>query len=149
MQLARSSFPELGNSTKPSYTVCTTTSYNHFHLSLQVLTNSMHKASGFALSHKYSLVIHLAHWPLLTSPNYLFIHYKMGLNMGKPMGRHPITCYINPKPKNPAKNGRDTAICAYPCAPPWTSLSKSQNQSNVTQVLQNLSKGQQAPNTHL
>jgi hypothetical protein len=102
--LARSSFPELGLSTKPSYnlhtsflqsahkllTICTQASYNHFHLALQVLTHSMHKASSSTLRHKYSLLLHLAQWPLLTSPSYLFIHYKMGLNMGKTMGRHPI-----------------------------------------------------------
>jgi len=32
----------------------------------------------------------LSHRPLLTSPSYLFMHYKRGINMGKPMGRHPI-----------------------------------------------------------
>jgi hypothetical protein len=90
MHLTRSSFSELGHSTKPSCTVCTPASYNHLHLSLQVLTDSMHKASSTTLSHKYSLLLHLAHCPILTSPIYLFIHYKMVLNMGKPMGRHTI-----------------------------------------------------------
>jgi hypothetical protein len=38
--LARSSFPDLGHNTNPSYTVCTQASYNHLHLSLQVLTHA-------------------------------------------------------------------------------------------------------------
>jgi hypothetical protein len=86
VHLARSSFPELGHNTKPSYTVCTQASYNHLHLALQVLTHSMHKASSSALSHSTRSL----YYYFLTSPRYLFIHYKWGLNMGKPMGRHPI-----------------------------------------------------------
>ena len=79
--------PKLGHSIKPSYTVFTPASYNHLHLALQVLTHSMHKAIS-TLDH--------------TDPNlershfYLYITlasiytYKIGLSMGKPMGRHPI-----------------------------------------------------------
>jgi hypothetical protein len=51
--LARSSFPELGHNTKPYYTVYTQASYNHFHLALQVLTHSMHKAS--TIIHTYHI----------------------------------------------------------------------------------------------
>jgi hypothetical protein len=67
VHLARSSFPELGHNTKPYYTVCTQASYNHFHLALQVLTHSMHKASSSTLSRFYQV-------SLLTSPRFLFIH---------------------------------------------------------------------------
>jgi hypothetical protein len=81
--LTRSSFPELGHNTNLSYMVCTQDSYSHLQLALHVLTNSMHKASSSTLSRFYYV-------SLLTSPRFLFIHYKMGLNMGKPMGRHPI-----------------------------------------------------------
>jgi hypothetical protein len=57
VHLARSSFPELGDSTKPSYTICTPASYNHLHLALQVLTHNMHKESISTLSHKHSLLL--------------------------------------------------------------------------------------------
>jgi hypothetical protein len=69
--------------------------------------------------------------------------------MGKPMGRHPHTRYINPNPKYALKRGRDPVISASTCAPPLTSLSNSQNRSNMTKDIQNLFKGQQAPNTYL
>jgi hypothetical protein len=67
VHLARSSFPELGHNTKPSYPVCTQDSYNNLHLSLQVLTHSIHKASSSTLSRFYQV-------SLLTSPRFLFIH---------------------------------------------------------------------------
>jgi hypothetical protein len=62
----------------------------------------------------------------------------MGLNMGKTHGPTSHTCYINPKPKKAIKRGQDPAISPSPCARPSTSLSKSQNWSNMTQVLCNV-----------
>jgi hypothetical protein len=58
--------------------------------------------------------------PLLALPRHLFILYKIGLNMGKPMGRHPHTHYIIPNTKKDTKRGRDPVIFASPCAPPST-----------------------------
>jgi hypothetical protein len=40
--------------------------------------------------------------------------YKIGLSMGKPMGRHSHTRYIIPNPKNGPKRGRDPVISAPP-----------------------------------
>jgi hypothetical protein len=89
----------------------------------------------------------------LISPTYKITPYLLhlvsiytlqkGLNMGKPMGRHPHTHYISPKPKSTLKRGRDPAISASTCTHPSTNLLKSQNRSNLTKDLQNLVKGQQ------
>jgi hypothetical protein len=94
----RSSFPELDHSTKP------------LHSLLQSLALSLASFSQYAQS-MYNYHLHLAyhhtdvyiilHAPFLHRLDiYLYIT-KVGLNMGKPMGRHPHTCYISPKPKNP------------------------------------------------
>jgi hypothetical protein len=79
---------------------------------------------------------------LLTSPSYLFIHYKIGLSMGKPMGRHPHTHYIILNPKKGPKRGRDPMISASSCAPPLTAYRSPKNRSNLTKDPQNLVKGQ-------
>jgi hypothetical protein len=73
---------QLLTSTEPYFTqsVCT-----------KQLSTSCTKPTYYA--HSQSILINL----LLTLLSYLFIHLQKGLNMGKPMGRHPITCYINPK----------------------------------------------------
>ena len=93
----RSPFPELGYNTNP------------LHSLLQSLALSLASLTQHAKS-MYNYHLHLAYhhtdayivfMPLLTSPRHLFIHYKIGLNMGKPMGRHPHTRQIIPKPKNP------------------------------------------------
>ena len=85
---AISSFFDLGYSTKPS------------HILLQLLalvlqaSHGMHKALT-TLDHidptlALSTLASPSLPPFLTLLSYLFIHYKIGLNMGKPMGRHPI-----------------------------------------------------------
>jgi hypothetical protein len=65
--------------------------------------------------------------------------------MGKPMGRHPHTHYIIPKPKKALKRSRDPMISASSCAPPSTAC----RSPKMTKDPQNLVKGQHAPNTHL
>jgi hypothetical protein len=42
---------------------------------------------------------------LLTLPSYLFILYNIGLNMGKPMGRHPFPITLTQNPKRAPKVG--------------------------------------------
>jgi hypothetical protein len=94
---ARSSFPKLDQSTKP-YTVCLHQALTkRLHLALQASTRSCTKPY-------YSCTKPITTHLLLTSPSYLFIHYKRGLNMGKTHGPTSHTRYINPKiPKKPAK----------------------------------------------
>jgi hypothetical protein len=93
----------------------------------------MHKS--FTFNH-IDLITRTKPSALLTFPSYLFILYNIGLNMGKPMGRHPfpITLNQNPKmapkvgrhpfpitltqnPKRAPKVGRDPVISASPGAP--------------------------------
>jgi hypothetical protein len=62
------------SSTDPSYNLCTQ-HLQHLHLALQV---------GHTVYTKPLLELSL--FPFLTFPSYLFILYKIGLNMGKPMG---------------------------------------------------------------
>jgi hypothetical protein len=97
--LARSSFPELGYNTKPLLNLLQS-------LALSLASLTQHAQSMY--NYHLHLALSTSHTcknayivSLLTSPSFLFIHYKMGLNMGKPMGRHPHTRYISPKPKNP------------------------------------------------
>jgi hypothetical protein len=78
------------------HTECT----KHLQLSLALST--------LAFSFPFSLSI----TPLLTSPIFLFIHYKKGLNMGK---NHWLTSpYLlhKPKTKKSLKRGRDPVIFA-------------------------------------
>jgi hypothetical protein len=84
VHLARSSFPELGPSTKP-YTVCAQSHLQSLALSSASLNTqyAQSRLQILALSHTHPLL-------LLTFLSSLFIHYKRGLSMGKPMGRHPI-----------------------------------------------------------
>jgi hypothetical protein len=105
--LARSSFPELGHNTflqaflqslalssaSSQHTVCTKLQSHIQHLASLALSTTSHTTY-------ISLLLHH-----LTSPRFLFIHYKMGLNMGKTHGPTSHTHYINPKPKNPTKGG--------------------------------------------
>jgi hypothetical protein len=95
VHLARSSFPELGYSTKLLLNLLQS-------LALSLASLTQHAQSMY--NYHLHLALSITHLPIsspLTSPRYLFIHYKMGLNMGKPMGQHPHTHYISPKPKNP------------------------------------------------
>jgi hypothetical protein len=95
--LTRSSFPEIGHNTNPSY---------NLHKILTSTCTYLCKCSTQHAQSIYNYHLHLAqHHNLDLLPNYLFIHYKKGLNMGKPMGRHPHTRYINPNPKNALKRG--------------------------------------------
>jgi hypothetical protein len=74
VHLARFSFPKLGYSTNPS-TVYTQASYNHLHLPLKVFNTTCTKHSQLlSLSPSAYNITHF--FPLLTSPSYLFIHYK-------------------------------------------------------------------------
>jgi hypothetical protein len=91
---ARSPFPELGYNTNPLHSLLQSLA-----LSLASLTQHAQSMYNYYL-HLALSIIHLCA-PLLTLPSFLFIYYKKGLNMGKPMGRHPHTRYISPKPKNP------------------------------------------------
>jgi hypothetical protein len=69
--------------------------YNELHLALRI-SYSMHQALQFLITQIQLLALsQLAQYLctiqlLLTLPNLLLILYKIGLNMGKPMGRHPI-----------------------------------------------------------
>ena len=47
--------------------------------------------------------------------------YKIGLNMGKPMGRHPIPVTYSQIPKRTQKKGWDPTISASSCIPYSTS----------------------------
>jgi hypothetical protein len=96
VHLAKSCFPELGHNTKP------------LHDLLQPLALSSASLTQYAESvHNYLHLANISTKPstFLTSPSYLFIHYKRGLSMGKTHGSTSHTCYINPKPKNLTKGG--------------------------------------------
>jgi hypothetical protein len=84
MQLARSFFLALQYQ-----------SHSNLHLALQALHNS----------HRVLIQHHIDAPPIVLSNHiYYFLHFlyfylyiaKVGLSVGKPMGRHPY--YINPKP---------------------------------------------------
>jgi hypothetical protein len=47
----------------------------------------------------------------------LFLDYKMGLSMGKPMSQHPFTVTSTQNPKMDPKIGLASLISASPCAP--------------------------------
>ena len=86
MHIARSSFLELGLAQILSQSITTTCNYLY---SSSQYAQSIYK-SYFHLALILSALHHIdAHSPL-TLPRHLFILYKIGLNMGKPMGRHPI-----------------------------------------------------------
>jgi hypothetical protein len=97
----------------------------------KALTTLDHTDPTLALSHSYSL--HL-----------LSIIYtcKIGLIMGKSMGRHSHTRYIILNPKRGPKRGRDPAISALSCASPLTACRSPKIRSNMTKNPQNLVKGQ-------
>ena len=131
---------DLCNSLDPSslryntqpFTIC----HNHLNSALQASYNCAQRiqnpicnqhifASLYHLSH--SLLQHLSHRPFPTSPRYLFIHYKIGLNMGKPMGRHPIhVTYSQKTKKGPKRGPRSRDLCFDLCSS-FDRLSKSQN----------------------
>ena len=78
----------------------------HLHSSLQV---------GHIVYTKPLLA--LSFFASLTLPSCLFILYKIDLNMGKPMGRHPFPITLTQNPKRAPKVGRDPMISASPGAP--------------------------------
>ena len=83
MHLARSSFPELGYNTKLLLNLLQSLA-----LSLASLTLHAHSIYNYHLhlAHHHTYAYIGSYTPLVTSPRNLFIHYKMVLNMGKPMG---------------------------------------------------------------
>jgi hypothetical protein len=88
---------------------------------------------------------------LLTLPSYLFILYNIGLNMGKPMGRHPFPITLTQNPKRAPKVGRDPVISASPGAPSLTGC-RCPKRSNMTKCSSKLGQGptgpQHSPVTH-
>jgi hypothetical protein len=68
------------------------------------LANLTHHAQS-VYNYYLNLTLNITHLRplLLTSPRFLIIYYKMGLNMGEPMGRNPHTCYISQIQKIPKK----------------------------------------------
>jgi hypothetical protein len=88
--LARYSFPELGLAQSLSQSVTTTCTY--LYKFLTICTEHLQTTLALSLSAM-----------LLISPRYLFILYKIGLNMGKPMGRHPIPVTYSQIPKRTQK----------------------------------------------
>jgi hypothetical protein len=97
---ARSSFPKLGYSTKPTYSP-----YIHLHSALKTYRKPLQLL--LTLSTTYNcLVIRTLPFILFTSPSiYLYIT-KSGLHMGKHMGQHLHTRYIIPNPKKGAEISR-------------------------------------------
>jgi hypothetical protein len=98
-------------------------SYSHLHLALQV-SHSMHRA--------YTTITctwNLAHRLFPTSPRCLFIHYKIGLNMGKPMGRHPFPITYSQQPKKRPKRGSRSCNLCFILRSSFDRISKSQNRS--------------------
>jgi hypothetical protein len=98
-------------------------SYSHLHLALQV-SHSMHTA--------YTTITctwHLAHRPFPTSPRYRFIHHKIGINIGKPMGRHPFPVTYSQQPKKRPKRGPRSHDLRFVLCSSFDRLSKSQNRS--------------------
>jgi hypothetical protein len=113
----RSSLPKSGQGIDPTplsstepyiQCICTMKLTKHLHLAPQTLTYYCTKPTSHALSQSVTTFTSLSY--------YLFIHLQRGLIMGKPMGRHPITHYINPsKPFSwsmSPKNKQDTMISA-------------------------------------
>jgi hypothetical protein len=82
--------------------------------------------------------------PLLTLPKYLFIDYKMGLSVGKPMGRHPFPFTSTQNPKRDPKIGLASLIC-FALRSIFGKLSQSQKWSNMTKYSSKLGQG---PTTH-
>jgi hypothetical protein len=88
--------------------------------------------SSASISHRSSLSTK----PLLKCPQGPFLHSiefylyitKRGLNMGKPMGRHPGPVTLSPKTqKGPKKGGLASTISTSPCAPSLTSCRSPKN----------------------
>ena len=78
----------------------------------------------------------------------LFIDYKMGLNVGKPTGRHPFPVTSTQNPKMDPKIGLVPYFLLRVALLPWQVVAVPKV-VKYDQVLLNLVKGQQAPNTHL
>ena len=93
--------------------------------------------------------MHLASRTLLHFLDYLFIHTKVGLNVGRTHGPTSISHYIVPKPKKGPKRGLASVISASHCALSLSGCRSPKNGRVWPSVPQNLVKGQQAPNTHL
>jgi hypothetical protein len=93
-----------------------------------------HRSNHFTLSSSATTSPFLHHLAF-----YLYI--TKGINMGKTHGSTSHTRYINPNPKSLQKGGEIPRSPLCLALPSSTSLSKSQNWSNMTKVLQNLVKG--------
>jgi len=68
--------------------------------------------------------------------------------MGKPIGQHPFPFTTTKNPKRDPKIGLASLISTLCCAPSLASCHGTKNNQIWPSILQNLVKGQQAPNTH-
>jgi hypothetical protein len=98
----------------------------------------------YAFAHSNNLQL-----PPLTLPRHLFIHYKIGLNMGKPMGWHPIPITYSKIPKRTQKGVKIPWSILFSCTPSSTGCQIPKIGQTWPKISQNLVKGQQAPNAHL
>jgi hypothetical protein len=115
-------------STNPSIT-----SHGNLHLALQALYS--HAQSNYKTL--LALILHHIDAPIsctfLHCLAYLFIHTKVGLNMGRIHGPTSLSHYIVPKPKKGPKRGLTFSISTSLCTlsllgcqspPKWSSMTK-------------------------